>query len=133
VFSKRFARDEQGGTAVEFALVAPGLMIFIFGIFWVGWVCYGTYTVHHALAQSARVLQLDPSKTQADLQTYVRAKVEAVGGSSNVTVTLSLDPKVNGTQLAHTVATYPMTFSVPFMGTFTYSYTTSMTVPVAAS
>jgi Flp pilus assembly protein TadG len=133
VFAKNFIRDNRGNAAVEFALVFPLFLIFIFGTFYIGWVTYGTYTVHHAVVQSARLLQLDPTTTQGELQTFVRSKVDAVGGSSNVTVTLTIDAASNGTQLARTTATYPMSFDVPLLGTYSFNYTTSTTVAITAS
>jgi Flp pilus assembly protein TadG len=133
VFAKKFIRDSRGNAAVEFALVFPLFLIFIFGTFYIGWVTYGTYTVHHAVVQSARILQLNPTTTQGQLQTFVRSKVDAVGGSSNVTVTLTMGAASNGTQLARATATYPMSFVVPLLGTYSFNYTTSTTVAITAN
>jgi Flp pilus assembly protein TadG len=134
VFSKNYISADKGNVSVEFAFVLPIFLIFIFGTFWIGWVTYGTYSVHHALVQSARALQIKPTTTQSELQAIVRGKVDAVGGATNVTVTLNLDPvDSTGTQLAHATASYPLSFTVPLLGTYTFNYSTSMTVAVTAS
>ena len=133
MFAKTYFANDKGSTAVEFSLVLPAFLAFIFGIFWVGWVAYSTHSVHFALVEGARALQLKPSITQSQLQTLVRSKTYIGSGTESIAVTLSFDPVSGGAQLAHTTATYPLTFTVPLVGTYTINYVTSMTVPVTAN
>ena len=131
--AKRCFHDDKGTTTVEFALILPFFLGMVFGIFWIGWISYTTNSIHHALAEGARALQLKTKITQSDLQTLVRSRVVTGTDAQNITVTLSFDAASGGTQLAHTTATYPLTFTVPLIGTYSINYTTSMTVPVTAT
>lgn len=127
-----FLREDKGAVAVEFALVVPAFLVMLLGIVWAGWIVYNANSVHHALAMGARVLQLKPTTTQSELQTYVRNQADLGENTKQIIVTLTFDPVSGGTQLAQTTATFPLTFTIPLMGTYSISYTTSMTVPVIA-
>ena len=70
--------------------------------------------------------------TQAELQTLVRNKVYEAHDPEDVSVTLTIDPLSAGVQLAHTTASYPLTFTVPLVGSYSFSLSVSMTVPVIA-
>ena len=133
VFVKRNFNDESGTSAVEFALVMPVFLGMMLGVFWVGWAAYSTHSVHHALEMAARALQLKPTTTQSQLQTIVRDNVTLGDDAQQIVVTLQLDAASGGTQLAHTTATFPVTFTVPLVGTYSMTYTTSMTVAVLAT
>ncbi len=131
--AKRYIRDERGSAAVEFSLVVPTFLIFVAGTFAVGWAAHSTHNLRFALAEGARALQLKPTLTQSQLQTLVRSKVYDAHNPETVSVTLSLSPLSGGVQLAHTTATYPVSFTVPLIGSYSFSYSVSMTVPVSAS
>lgn len=133
MFVKRNFNDESGTSAVEFALVMPVFLGMMLGVFWVGWAAYSTHSVHHALEMAARALQLKPTTTQSQLQTIVRDNVTLGDDAQQIVVTLQLDAASAGTQLAHTTATFPVTFTVPLVGTYSMTYTTSMTVAVLAT
>jgi Flp pilus assembly protein TadG len=132
VFAKNCIRDDRGSAAVEFSLVLPAFLVLILGIFWIGWVAHSTHNVRYALAEGARALQLKPSITQAELQTLVRSKVYTAHDVETVDVTLTFDPLSSGVQLAHATATYPVSFTVPLVGSYSFTYSVSMTVPVSA-
>lgn len=133
MFAKRWSSDDRGTAAVEFSLVLPTILVLIIGIFSVGWAAHSTHNIRFALAEGARALQLKPSITQTELQTLVRSKVHGGHDPENIDVTLTLDPLGGGVQLAHTTATYPVSFTVPLIGSYSFSYSVSMTVPVSAS
>ena len=131
--AKRYIRDDRGSAAVEFSLVLPAFVVFVAGIFAVGWASQETHNVRFALAQGARALQLKPTLTQTELQTLVRSKVLEGHDPETIDVTLTLDALSGGVQLAHTTATYPLSFTVPLIGSYSFTYSVSMTVPVVAS
>jgi Flp pilus assembly protein TadG len=108
-------------------------MVLIAGIFAVGWAAHSTHNLRFALAEGARALQLKPTLTQSELQTLVRSKVYDGHDPEMINVTLSLSPLSGGVQLAHTTATYPVSFTVPLVGSYSFSYSVSMTIPVSAS
>ena len=131
--AKRYIRDSRGSAAVEFSLVLPIFLVLIAGTFAVGWAAHSTHNLRHALAEGARALQLKPTITQSELQTLVRSKFFEGHGPEDVSVTLTIDPLSAGVQLAHTSASYPVTFTVPLVGSYSFSYSVSMTVPVTAT
>jgi Flp pilus assembly protein TadG len=133
VSGKVWFSDDRGSAAVEFSLVLPTFLVLITGMFWVGWAAQETHNIRFALAEGARALQLKPTLTQTELQTLVRSKVLDAHDPEDVSVTLTIDPLSAGVQLAHTTASYPLTFTVPLIGSYSFSYSVSMTVPVAAS
>jgi Flp pilus assembly protein TadG len=133
VSGKHMIRDDRGSAAIEFSLVLPVFLVMIIGVFAVGWAAHSTHNLRHALAEGARALQLKPTITQSELQTLVRSKVFEGHGPEDVSVTLTIDPLSAGVQLAHTTASYPVTFTVPLVGSYSFSYSVSMTVPVTAS
>ena len=130
---KRKIFDEKGTTAVEFALIIPLFLGIVWGAFFIGWAAYSTHSVHRALEMAARALQLNPATTQSQLQTLVRNNVVLGDDAQNIAISLKFDAVSGGTQLARTTATYPVTFTVPLIGTYSFTYTTSMTVAVLAS
>ena len=130
---KPWFSDDRGSAAVEFSLVLPVFLVMITGIFWVGWAAQETHNIRFALAEGARALQLKPTLTQTELQTLVRSKVYEAHDPEDVSVTLTIDPLSAGVQLAHTTASYPLTFTVPLIGSYSFSFSVSMTVPVIAS
>jgi Flp pilus assembly protein TadG len=133
VSGKVWFSDDRGSAAVEFSLVLPTFLVLITGMFWGGWAAQETHNIRFALAEGARALQLKPTLTQTELQTLVRSKVLDAHDPEDVSVTLTIDPLSAGVQLAHTTASYPLTFTVPLIGSYSFSYSVSMTVPVAAS
>src|SRR5207248_3279240 len=72
------ARDARGAAAVEFALVLPLLLIFVFGIWWMGWAINLGGEVRHAVEMGSRIYILHPSATATELQTAVASHLTAV-------------------------------------------------------
>src|SRR5262245_39469465 len=65
----------RGTAAVEFALVCPALFIFLLGIYSVGSVMHCISSVRYALEETARMLQLNPTLTEEDLQDAIDTKL----------------------------------------------------------
>lgn len=130
---KHLICDDRGSAAVEFSLLLPAFLVMVIGTFAVGWAAHSTHNLRFALAEGARALQLNPTLSQSALQTFVRSKFFEGHGPNNVSVTLTVDPLSAGVKLAHTTASYPVTFTVPLVGSYSFSYSVSMTVPVTAS
>ena len=53
----RFAKDEKGTTAVEFAMVIGPFLFLLFGIFSVGFYFFVTFSLEHAVETASRVIR----------------------------------------------------------------------------
>jgi len=75
------ARDRRGVTAVEFALVAPAFLMFMFLIIDGARAVWTYQTLQEVAASSARcaALSLTGCKTEAEVQSYATARAAASG------------------------------------------------------
>ena len=128
-FAKLWLRDERGGAALEFALVAPPFFMLLFGIAQVGWAFNCASTVRHALVMEARTLALNPSMTAGQLQSAVRADVAGLS-DSDVTVTVDRQT-INGVSAAIATATYTASITVPLLGSYPVNFNSNVTVPLS--
>ena len=123
------AGDRSGGAGIEFALVAPFLIMILFGVFAFGWSMNTISSVRYALEASARSLQLNNTLTQADIQAVAKQKLQALG-LQNVNVTITTDPASGGFRMAHVNASYAFVINFPYFSDYQINYTTSVTVPL---
>ena len=65
---------------MEFALIAPFLIILLFGIFALGWSMHSVSSVRYTLETSSRSLQLQNTLTQADIQSIATQKLPPASG-----------------------------------------------------
>ncbi|ODA95464.1 pilus assembly protein TadE [Mesorhizobium sp. SEMIA 3007] len=124
-----FRRDRSGGSGLEFALIAPFLIILLFGIFALGWSMHSVSSVRYTLETSSRSLQLQNTLTQADIQSIATQKLQALG-LKDVNVTIAIDPASGGFRMAHLTATYAFVVDFPYLDTFPINYATTVTVPL---
>ncbi|QKC77194.1 pilus assembly protein [Mesorhizobium erdmanii] len=124
-----FRRDRWGGAGLEFALIAPFLIIVLFGIFALGWSMNSVSSVRYTLETSSRSLQLQNTLTQADIQSIATQKLQALG-LKDVNVTITIDPASGGFRMAHLTATYAFVVDFPYLDTFPINYATTVTVPL---
>jgi hypothetical protein len=128
---RSFKSDETAGTAIEFALVAPFLMIFLFGIFVFGWSMNAMSSVRYALEETSRALQMKNSLTQTEIELMVKDHVQQLG-LQDVEVTLAIDEPSGGFRLAHVTATYIFVVEIPLVDQYPVNYKASITVPLVA-
>ena len=134
MFAKRLIGNDSGSVAIEFAMVLPPFIGLVFAGFFAGWTALGMHSVHYSLTKAGRALQLNPNLTQSDVQKLVSDYVSNLSGNgSAITVTLNKGASSSGAKLDTATASYPLTFTVPLIGTYTFTYTTSVTVVVIAS
>ncbi|MUT23437.1 pilus assembly protein [Mesorhizobium loti] len=124
-----FRRDRSGGAGLEFALIAPFLIILLFGIFALGWSMHSVSSVRYTLETSSRSLQLQNTLTQADIQSIATQKLQALG-LKDVNVTIAVDPASGGFRMAHLTATYAFVVDFPYLSSFPINYATTVTVPL---
>jgi Flp pilus assembly protein TadG len=86
--------DQKGAAAVEFAVVLPLLVVFVFGIIEFGLVFYDKAMVTNASREAARagIVFRDPPVTVAEIQgvvdSYCSGKLVSFGSSTGPTTTV---------------------------------------------
>ena len=115
----RICRDERGAAAVEFALAAPVLISFIFGIAQLGMVFQASAGMQHGLGEAARFATLCVNPTNAGVcstptDSQLASKVTStVYGTSNGTLSgLSVTPGPSATA-GNNYKTLSLTYSQP--------------------
>jgi Flp pilus assembly protein TadG len=129
---RQIYQDQNGSSAVEFAIVGPIFIILVIGVIAFGYAIYGVVTVRYALEQTSRVLQLNSSMTKDQLTTILANKITGLG-DPNVTLSLSIDPQVGDEKLAHLAVTYTFNVNIPLLPTYSIDYQSAVTVPLAMS
>ncbi|WP_292163792.1 TadE/TadG family type IV pilus assembly protein [Mesorhizobium sp.] len=117
---------------MEFALIAPFLMVLLFGIFAFGWALNAMSSVRYTLETSSRALQMKNSLTQSEIQAIATQKLLAMG-LKNVNVTIAIDPPSGGFRMAHLTARYAFVIEFPYFDQYPIHYATTVTVPLVAS
>ena len=121
--------DESGAAALELAMVMPPLVIFIFGIWYLGWALNLGGEVRHAVELGSRIYITNPSATTADLQTAVASHLSDVPISS---VTLATSSSTVGLATSqHITWSFQTTAPIPFMNAIPVSFSGSYDVPAA--
>ena len=86
--ASRIASDTRGATIVEFALVAPVLLMATMGIFDLGYNTYTTAMLRGSIQQAARGATIEGSQMQsAQLDAIVASAVHAVVPGATMTFT----------------------------------------------
>lgn len=67
-------RDTRGASAVEFAIVAPVLIAFLFGVAQLGILFFANAGLQNALAEGARLATIFPRPTEADVTARITEK-----------------------------------------------------------
>ncbi len=70
-----FARDRRGAQAVEFAIIAPVLFAFIFGVFEIGRLMYEQNRVAAAAAAGARAVTLYGADDTTQIEAAINARL----------------------------------------------------------
>lgn len=84
-----FRRNEDGTTAVEFAIVGPLILALMFWFFDLAFSLYARNSFMHAVNEAAREVYLDPDRTDEQLEASLTAKLHRF--SEKVTVESTLD------------------------------------------
>jgi Flp pilus assembly protein TadG len=82
----RFGREERGVTAVEFAIIAPALLVVLLGVFDIGFNLYVTSVLDGATQKAARDSTIEGAETQGlAIDDAVTAAVHNVMPSATLT------------------------------------------------
>lgn len=91
----RMRRDSRSGSAaIEFAMVAPVLFLFLFGIIETGVLFFASATLQNATDDTARLIrtgQISGTLTAATLKSYICTEVAGLIAASSCTANLQVD------------------------------------------
>lgn len=85
-FLRRLGRDQQGVTIIEFALIAPALMVLLLGLFDLGYNMYTNEMLQGAIQRAARGSTIEGAdKKEATLDAIVTSEVHSVAANATLT------------------------------------------------
>jgi Flp pilus assembly protein TadG len=108
----------------------PVFIMIVSGVIVFGWTQHGVSTMRYALESASRQLMLNPSLTEGQVQSLVRASL-AEPGDPNVTVTVQITTG-STSKIARLTGRYEHVVSVPLLDDFpiTYSSTVAAALPI---
>lgn len=123
---RRAADDpEEGAAAVEFALIAPLLIVLFFGIVQVGIAVYQTQVIEAAAREGARVASVGGDESE------VTAAVQAAAdgfAAAELTITTDVCGVLPDDAVVDVAASGDrLNFTIPFVGSYTPTFTASAT------
>ena len=98
----RLGRDEKGATLVEFAFVAPVLVLTLFGIFDLGYKSYVASVLQGALHEAARLGTVG-DKTTAQIDTHINNRLREFSRNATVTITHKSYLDFSGVKVPETI------------------------------
>jgi Flp pilus assembly protein TadG len=118
------ARSERGQSAVEFALVIPVMLLFVFGIFQIGITYFNNESIQTAARDGARAGAIHSGDSQVDVYQAVDDAIKAnVTGLDLTKLTITKDcGSCNQDDMLTVTVTYPWKIGVMAFsqsGTFT--------------
>lgn len=99
---RRLASDTRGATIVEFAFVAPILVLTLFGIFDLGYKSYVSSILQGALHEAARMGTVG-DKTTTQIDTHIRARLRDFSRGATITITHKSYLDFSGVQVPETI------------------------------
>ncbi len=85
-------RGEKGANLVEFAILAPFLILLLFGIIEFAWVFATNLDVKHGAREGARITAVNtPDSGNVDLAAEICSRMSMVGSDTATTITWASD------------------------------------------
>jgi len=123
--------DRKGATAAEFAIILPIFVTLLVGLFQFGWMQHSASSVRATLEQASRRLLLNPAMSEAELQTFVRNRLDT-STAPEVTVTLNVTGS-GANRVARLTGDYVHLVGVPPFAAFPVNYSTTVMTPLPPS
>jgi len=122
----RFAADECGAAAVEFAMVASAFISMIFGITYISIMLHHRATLQWAVESAIRKAAITTTVTQTAMQNEVNAYM-LKAGMGNVTTTYTV--AAGAIPVATLTSTFSQSYTIPFVATFNINYSATAQTP----
>jgi len=105
---RALARDRRGGPVIEFAMAAPALFLFLFGIIELGYALWIQNALDYSVATASRCASLNGTSCSGQVASYAADQSGANIDSSVFTYTRTA---ICGCQVT---ATYSMPLNIPW-------------------
>lgn len=95
-----YLRQTRGASAIEFAIVLPVYLLFLFGIIEFGYIFWGYATLEYGTSYGARYAYVHPTSSSSTLQTVIGTATADFPGTldfSGTTITANVSATINGT------------------------------------
>jgi hypothetical protein len=110
-----FAQDRHANAAVEFALAAPALFLFIFGIIEVGYAMFVQNALDYSVAMASRCASLNGSSCAGQLSNGAYAANQAGANIDASAFSYNPNPLYPASGCGCQVtASYPLALNIPF-------------------
>lgn len=126
---RRWRGETGGASALEFAIIAPALILLIFGIMQLGLAMNRGASVQWAADQAARQVMLNPAVTESQLRSVVEARLAELSDNFTVQVSYSVDQS-GPVKLGRLVVDYDHAVAIPMLEIFTAHFTVRSLVPL---
>lgn len=126
--ARPFLQARAGTTAVEFALLAPVLILFLTGVFLVSLAYYQAATVQWSLERSVRQAMIDESCDAETIKALMADDLKRIG-SPAVEITYTRDDSADA-PLAVIRAVYTIPLKIPFLPEQALRYTAEDVAPI---
>ena len=110
-------RDLRGSAAIQFGLVAPALLVLVFGVIEIGRMLWAMNALHYSVEEAARCASINAATCGTVSKVQAFAAARSGGNFSGAVFTASAASCGNRVS-----ASYPMRLNIPFA---TYAVTLS--------
>ena len=124
---RRFVREADGTSAIEFGLCAPVLIMMILWSFDLAFAMYTKNNFNNAVGEASRAIYLDPDSDNTDVQAELDTAIAKWG--SNPTTALSKETH-DGVEFWVLNATLDYDFRTPFLGQYSWHLEGEARAPV---
>ncbi len=76
--ARHFGRCREGAAAVEFALVAPSLVVVLLGLFEFGIFAWNRHSLEHATEETARVVMTKTAISDTQVAAEIKARAPSI-------------------------------------------------------
>lgn len=124
---RRLMAERSGASALEFALVAPLLLILMVGVVVLGQAAYAVASMQWAIEHSVRQFMISKTITGAELEALVRERLGPLG-DIEMTIHYSED-EADVIPVARVTAAVSYPVALPLIPAFNLNYTIETHVP----
>ena len=120
-------KDSRGASAVEFALIAPVVLIMMLGLIEFGRAFWIKSTLQFAVEEAGRYNMVYTSKTEAEIKAYAEGMLPSVLSGATVTAT---EETTGSDEFMSITATFDFDSLVPLLNIPTITLQAKSRVPV---